>query len=99
MTQLELAGSLGVDRSLIRYYERDAEDAKLEFARRCAQALGIPVEQLLSSAAVRQSPEARQLDRLVRQIRKLGRRDQKMVVQMFSRQISDLVRERRLKEK
>jgi transcriptional regulator with XRE-family HTH domain len=98
LTQAALASLLKVDRSLIRYYEMDAKNPKMEFVGRCAAALGVPVEVLWGNLAKRtlaaRGP-ADALNRFYWSLRKLPPERLQFVLRLFSRQLAELRKERR----
>lgn len=88
LTQRALAAKLGVDRSLIRYYERDACDPKLGFLRTCAAALGVPFEVLAGHTKERGRNGSAELDRFVAKLRQLKPATREVVLRMFSPQLA-----------
>ena len=56
LTQQTLAERLGVDRSLVRYYERTATNPKMTFVLKCAAALKVAPKHLLPSEETRGRP-------------------------------------------
>lgn len=51
MTQMQLAGALGVSQQIIDYYERRAKNPTLTFIQRAAKALEISLAELLGETA------------------------------------------------
>lgn len=94
LTQLALARLLGVNRSLVRYYERDARDPKIDFVRRCAAVLKTPLSRLLGAEPVPRSAEADGLDRFIRKLRKLDAGGQEFALRLFERQLPEIASER-----
>lgn len=56
MTQQQLADALGVRANLVRYYERNVANPKIEVARKCAAALGVSLDELLGKAQPKLKP-------------------------------------------
>ena len=98
LTQEALAARLGVDRSLVRYYERDSENPKMEFVGKCAAALGVPIEVLWGNLANRKLDThgpADALNRFYWSLRKLPAAKLQFVLRLFSRQLAELRKEQR----
>jgi transcriptional regulator with XRE-family HTH domain len=94
-TQEALAAKLGVDRSLIRYYERTAKSPKLEFIQRCSKALNIPISSFLENPeiSIGLDPEGK---RFLAKIMILEPRRRKFILRLFSRQLGELTRDESL---
>ena len=98
LTQAALAARLGVNRSLIRYYERDSKNPKIEIVGRCAAALGVPIEVLWGNLANRKLDTrgpSESLNRFYWSLRKLPLSKLQFVLRLFSRQLAELRKERR----
>lgn len=92
ITQLGLARKLRVNRSLIRYYERDTDDPKLSFVLRCSRALGVPPELLIGPAITGRSTLEPEVAHLVKRLTALDPRRRALAVRLFSRQLIELNR-------
>jgi len=81
LTQEAFAKALGVSRDVIAYYETRANNPTAEFIQRVADFFGVPVDQLLKSAAqkrTRPGPTSK-LEHQLEMIRKLPKEQQKAV--------------------
>jgi transcriptional regulator with XRE-family HTH domain len=85
---------MGIERSLVRYYERDAKNPKLESVRRFAQVLDVPLETLLGGQprSISKGGPAGDLGRLVKGIEKLEPKKRRFVVRLFLSQLPELKR-------
>lgn len=85
---------MGIERSLVRYYERDAKNPKIETVRRFARVLDVPLENLLGGKPrpLSEGGPAGFLGRLVRNIEKLEPKKRRFVVRLFSKQLAELTR-------
>ena len=85
MTQTALASLLGVNQSTIAYYETQSPSPSVDFAKQCADALGVTMEELVSdepSRRTRRGPPSKIEERL-EQIRRLPKREQETVLKML----------------
>lgn len=92
ITQLGLARKLRVNRSLIRYYERDTDDPKLSFVVRCAKALDIPPEALIGTVIGSRSTLEPKLAHFIKRLTALDARRRALAVRLFSRQLVEFNR-------
>lgn len=92
LSQTELAARLKTTRGAIDYYERRATNPTLDVIQQVAEALAVPVTELLGTEPV---PQARakpgpvsQLERRFEQIRQLPRKRQQFILQFLDAMIS-----------
>jgi transcriptional regulator with XRE-family HTH domain len=85
---------MGIERSLVRYYERDAKNPKIESIRRFSNALDVPLEDLLGGKhrPLSKGGPTGELGRLVKSIEKLEPKKRRFVVRLFSSQLPELKR-------
>ena len=83
LTQVELAERIGILQAMVSNYEHDRLRLSAEMAMRFAQALGINVEELLSTKAAPHPMHkpSRRLMRRLEQLQKLPPRKQEFVLQ------------------
>jgi transcriptional regulator with XRE-family HTH domain len=92
ISQQSLAKKLNVNRSLIRYYERDTLDPKMSVVLRCAKALKVPIEILIGrncAAAQRMDPS---VSRLVQALMTMDPKRRGFALRLFSRQLTEIKR-------
>lgn len=87
-TQTELASELGVTRRMIAYYEGETEHPPASLLPGLAQALGVTIEQLLSTEPVKKparpaKPANSRLQRRLAQIEQLGPTEKRQVLQLI----------------
>ena len=86
LSQAALARLLDTTRDNIAYYERKAENPSLDFLERCAQALGVSLQELITEQAKTRSakpgPPAR-WEQLSRRLATLPRGKQQVVIEML----------------
>lgn len=84
LTQRELAERLSVTREMIGYYERRAANPSVGFIERAAEALDVPVTELVgrAPARARRGPVS-VLDARIDEIKKLPRREQEFVMKFL----------------
>jgi transcriptional regulator with XRE-family HTH domain len=94
LTQKAVATKMGIERSLVRYYERDAKNPKIESIRRFSNALDVPLEDLLGGKhrPLSKGGPTGELGRLVKSIEKLEPKKRRFVVRLFSSQLPELKR-------
>lgn len=95
MTQADLARKLGVDRTLIRYYEREAKNPKIEIVQKCAAALEMPMAGLLAGGGPAISGRISLLERFVQRLQKLDPVRRNFAVKIFSSQLPLIAQRRR----
>ncbi len=82
LSQAELAGLLGIARSMIDYYERRATNPTLDFIERTAAALKVSTAELVGREMPRKRPgPSPKLQRQLEEIQKLPKARQKFVLQ------------------
>jgi transcriptional regulator with XRE-family HTH domain len=92
LTQQMLAEKLGVNRTLITYYERASRSPKIGFVQECAATLRVPVEELLGFAPMRPGKRGpkNEVDHLCADLRKLPTRKRRLAVRLFRSQLPEL---------
>lgn len=95
VTQNTLARKLKVNRSLIRYYERDTRDPKVSFVIRCADALEVPVEVLIGKTGTDKHHLDPAIARFARLLMTLDAKSRGFGLRLFSRQLTELRRQGR----
>lgn len=92
LSQEALAQLLGTTRDNIAYYERKADNPSLDFIERCAQALRVSPEELITDTtktrSARPGPPS-QLEQRMTAVRQLPRGKQKMVLQFLDAFLRD----------
>lgn len=86
LTQRELADRIGITREMIGYYERRAANPSVGFIERAAEALDVPVTELVGRAPT--STRAKRgpvsvLDARIDEVKKLPRKEQEFVMKFL----------------
>lgn len=92
LSQTELAARLNTTRGAIDYYERRAVNPTLDVIRQVAEALAVPVTELLGAEAAPSQTRAKpgpasQLERRFEQIKLLPRKRQQFILQFLDAMI------------
>lgn len=84
LTQAELADKIGISRSVIGYYEANAQNPTLDTLQKFADFFGVSVSELIEDpeSAGRPGPLP-VLDRQIRQLKKLSPTKQRMISNML----------------
>lgn len=93
LSQTELAARLNTTRGAIDYYERRAVNPTLDVIQQVAEALAVPVTELLGTEAAPPQTRAKpgpvsQLERRFEQIKQLPRKRQQFILQFLDAMIS-----------
>ena len=86
LSQEALAELLGTTRVNVGYYERKATNPTLEFIQRCADALNIPIADLIGVEAPKRSHKpgpSSKLQQQIEEIRRLPRSKQRFVSELL----------------
>lgn len=86
LTQRELAERIGVTREMIGYYERRAANPSVGFIERAAEALDVPVTELVGRAPSRTRAKrgpVSVLDARIDEVKKLPRKEQEFVMKFL----------------
>lgn len=91
LTQSQLAGVVGVSQKMIDYYERRAVNVRSDMVCRLAEALEIPVEELLGMPPSKRTKAGRKpkLQKQFERVAELPKRDQVLVSQLLNRFLED----------
>ena len=83
LSQEALAELLGTTRVNVGYYERKATNPALKFIQRCADALSVPLSDLVGAVAPQKPGPSSRLPQQIEEIRRLPRAKQRFVSELL----------------
>jgi transcriptional regulator with XRE-family HTH domain len=93
LTQDALARQLRINRTLLRYYERETSDPRISVLLECAKALAVPASLLLENGSDFSEPMDPAVRRFADQLMSLNSKQRMLALRLFAGQISELRRQ------